>query len=211
MIKFLGPLTDHSTLLAAGVYAFLDTKAIGTSPNFRGLLQSVQINGDQKPSCFRFWYHIQTNLVVNAGKLNVWRKNALTGNLVLMWGLQNSVSNDWREASFLYQDYEPHQIVFEGIRGLGVSDIAIDDIHIIQGSECGFFPEIAKPTVTTSLTTTTPTTPLSTYTWVSQSNNDCNFELDFCAWANDASAKFEWKRAQGPTISPNTGKFHINN
>ena len=194
-------------MLAAGVYAFLDTKATGASPNFRGLLQSVQINGDQKPSCFRFWYHIQTVLAANAGKLNVWKKNAITGNLVLMWGIRNSVLSDWREASFLYQDFEPHQIVFEGVRGLGVSDIAIDDIHIIQGSECAFFPEIAKPIIST--VTTTVTTPMNTYTWVSQSTNDCNFETDFCNWINDASANFDWKRAQGPTISPNTGKIFI--
>ena len=169
------------------------------------MLESGQISGDQKPSCFRFWYYIQTALVVNAGKLNVWKKNALTGKSILMWGLQNSVLGEWREASFLYQDFEPHHMIFEGIRGLGVSDIAIDDIHIIQGSECAFFPEIARPIEITTSSSTTPSTPMSTYTWLSLSGYDCNFEVDFCTWTNDITANFNWKRSQGPTISPNTG------
>ena len=117
---------------------------------------------------------------------------------------------EWREGSFLYQDFEPHRMIFEGIRGLGVSDIAIDDIHILQGSECGFFPEIAKPEVMSTTVTTTTSTPLSTYTWLSQSNYDCNFEEDFCTWTNDPIANFPWKRARGPTISPNTGNNYFN-
>ena len=80
--------------------------------------------------------------------------------------------------------------IFERIRGLGVSDIAIDDIHIIQGSECAFIPEIARPIEIITSSSTTPSTPMRTYTWLSQSGYDCNFEVDFCTWTNDITANF---------------------
>ncbi len=184
----------------------MDTKTPGALPGWRGLLESEPLNGNEKPYCFRFWYHIQVAVAANAGKLNVWKKDVLNGNLVLIWSLKNSILSDWREASFTYQDYEPHRIIFEGIRGASVSDISIDDITILRGSECGFFPEIAKPSgVITDKLTTTTSKPLSTYTWLSQSEYDCNFEEDFCNWSNDKTAEFNWTRSQGPTISPNTG------
>ena len=125
-----------------------------------------------------------------------------------MWSLQNSPLYEWREASFTYQDFDAHRIIFEGIRGTAVSDIAIDDISFSKASECGFFPDVAKPngTVTNTVSTTRTTTKsFTTYTWLQQSDYDCNFENDFCSWSNDNTANFNWTRGKGPTPNFFTG------
>lgn len=89
--------------------------------------------------------------------------------------------------------------MLEGIRGRGFTgDIAIDDITYTVGA-CPVQPKEALPTMSTTspppVVTTRP--PKGAY--------DCDFESDFCGWAQDSAASFNWTRASGSTSSTNTG------
>lgn len=84
------------------------------------------------------------------------------------------------------------QIVFEGIKGTGVSgDIAIDDITYTYTS-CNVLPSIAVPP------TQPPTTPPPVI-------NNCTFEQGLCSWTNAKGDNFDWTRDRGGTASWNTG------
>lgn len=65
----------------------------------------------------------------NAGKLNVWIENIFNGRLDLLWSLEKSTNKQWREGLFSYQESETHRIIFEGVRGLEVSDIGLGKCH----------------------------------------------------------------------------------
>lgn len=94
-----------------------------------------------------------------------------------------------------------YQVVFEGIRGNSYQgDIAIDDITFTVGA-CVVLPHNAVPTLppTQGATTGPPTAP-------PPGKFDCNFEVDFCTWKQEAySDKFNWTRQSGRTSSTNTG------
>ena len=87
---------------------------------------------------------------------------------------------------------DPLQVVFEGVRGRGVSgDIAIDDITFAT-TRCSVVPSLAVPP------TPPPTTPPPVI-------NNCTFEGGFCSWKNLRGDNFDWTRSRGATSSWRTG------
>lgn len=88
--------------------------------------------------------------------------------------------------------HDPLQVVFEAVRGRGVSgDIAIDDITFTT-TRCSVVPSLAVPP------TPAPTTPPPVI-------NNCTFERGFCSWKNLRGDNFDWTRSRGGTSSWNTG------
>jgi hypothetical protein len=152
-----------------------------------------------------------SSTVSNTGDLNIYIYNTQTLSYTKMWTLSKSQGTSWKEGSFSYSASSTHKLVFEGVRALGIGDFALDDITLLESTDCAFFPSIATPvtgpttTVTSSTFSTTTRTTTTTYTWVQQSQYDCNFEVDFCQWKIDTTAKFNWTRKSGSTPSYLTG------
>lgn len=144
----------------------------------------------------------------------MWLLDLKTNNLNKIWSLSYSQGKDWREGRFNYTIGNKHQVIFEGIRGAGRGDIALDDLTI-SFSNCLFNPSeafvnITAPTTAPMLTTTRRLSN-TTYSWLGQSDYDCNFENGFCNWKNDLKADFNWTRADGSVynIFSNYGNIFI--
>ena len=153
--------------------------------------------------CVKFWYYMYSNLAGNLGRLNVWLYDIKTNQSQIIWKLEFSQAREWREGRISYNINDRHKIIFEGIKGPGRGDIAIDDITFSSATRCNLSPPEAAPdTVVTDVSTTTRLiTTLSTYNWNSVSEYDCNFENDYCLWTNDSTANFAWVRALASAIS----------
>lgn len=153
---------------------------------------------------------VTSNLVT----LNVWKLRLDTREKQLLWSLKNSQGNYWNEGRLSYTENAAHTIILEGIRGTSLGDIALDDIEILPSVTCNVYPINANPGGTTTQATTlfTRTLPLttstSTYMWNSQSEFDCNFEVDFCSWTNDTSGDYEWVRVQASSSGYSSGKIN---
>ncbi len=128
----------------------------------------------------------------------------------LLWSLSSSQGNSWKEARITYNTSYNHKIVFEGSKGNGRGDIAIDDISFISTSLCDNYPESASPsalktTITPEQTSvsTTPTRPTTTYSFVSQSEVDCDFNDGFCSWTTDPTTGRTWLLTNKPQSDNN--------
>jgi len=143
----------------------------------------------------------------NLGNLNVYLFDVSSNRTMLFWTLQYNQGKMWKEGRFSYATDQSHQIIFEGVKGAGWGDIALDDIVFIPSSACDLTPAQANPNQITTSTTSTSTRTTTT-TWQPQSIHDCSFENDFCEWENDLSADFPWKRNRGSILS-NSGIFNF--
>ncbi|CAF0741635.1 unnamed protein product, partial [Brachionus calyciflorus] len=203
---FTGPNYDHTLGNIDGRYALLNTQTPAQT-NWTGRLESEIIQGSSSPKCVKFWYHMRASISSYLGTLNVWKYKLDTKEKILLWTLRYAQGSDWNQGRVSYTEMSSHTIIFEGIRGTNLGDIALDDIEIVPSSGCNILPTTANPVLTTTISstlfTTTPTStiPLTTYIWNSQSEFDCNFELDFCSWTNDTTADYTWLRQNPSTFS----------
>lgn len=180
-------------------------------------MESQPLDYIQEDVCVRFWYYMYSNLANNLGTLNVYLFDINKNTSSLIWSLTYNQGSAWKEGTFSYRTTDKHKIIFEGLKGLGRGDIALDDISFIQSSVCSLNPSFAKPntTLTTLPTTTRLTTTTSSYIWNPQSEYDCNFEQDFCLWTNDSTADFDWVRTSqssfsNPSFSPQVDHTYQN-
>lgn len=151
-----------------------------------------------RSKCIKFFYFMYRDPEdTYSSTLNVKLLDIKTGTTTLLWSLRYSQGNSWKEGRLVYESSDQHQIIFEGVRGNGQGDIALDDIKFV--GICVFYPSEANPnaTVTTTLAPTiftTPTRPTTTYSFVSKTSVDCSFDADFCTWTNDPTADLNWTR-----------------
>jgi hypothetical protein len=126
----------------------------------------------------------------------------------LLWRLSGSQGGQWREARVGYASLSRHTIQFTGKKGPGRGDIALDDISFINSGACGLKPDVASPdlTTTTQELTTTSTKSTTTYSFVSQSDVDCDFNSGFCGWTDDPSSEQSWSITNN-SLSNNYGWF----
>lgn len=206
MIILSEHLLDHMLVLVNNLFQYdklcfyLSYNKVTDTPTqtgWIGRMESQPLDYVQLDVCVRFWYFMYSNLANNLGTLNVYLYDINTNSSNFIWSLSYSQGSMWREAYFSYRTNDKHRIIFEGIKGAGRGDIALDDITFTQASVCSLYPDYALPnaTLTTVSTTTRLTTTISTYIWNPQSEYDCNFEQDYCLWTNDSTADFEWVRA----------------
>ena len=91
----------------------------------------------------------------------MWLLDLKTNNLNKIWSLSYSQGKDWKEGRFNYTIGNKHQVIFEGIRGAGRGDIALDDLTI-SFSNCLFNPSEAFVNITAPTTASMLTTPYTT-------------------------------------------------
>ena len=132
-----------------------------------------------------------SSLSQNLGTLNVFAYDGQQNSSNYLWSLQYSQGKDWKEGKFTYRLEKKHQIIFEGIKGQGRGDIALDDITL-SFTNCGFGPSEAQ---LPNITTTTRSSTTRTYRPTGQ--NDCTFEQGLCIWKRSNDSDFDWMRVQG--------------
>ncbi|XP_043799535.1 uncharacterized protein LOC122718513 [Apis laboriosa] len=129
-----GPTHDH-TLGPGNEGYYLYIEASGRLQNDSARIISPIYNASYTDSgCFSFWYHMYGATI---GALNIYFKQE---NLLprLMFTKEGDQGNQWLHGIFnLPKAKKGFQIIIEGVRGSSyVSDIAVDDIAILQGDKC---------------------------------------------------------------------------
>ncbi|XP_052068054.1 uncharacterized protein LOC127707514 [Mytilus californianus] len=125
-----GPQHDHTTGSSNGHYIYLEgtDKPIGTKSELTST--TVKLDGT---FCFTFWYHMFGK---GMGTLNVYIKSG--NRSTKYWSQSGSQGDNWKFVKFDILSSKPYSIIFEGIRGdKFTSDIAIDDISLLQSSCSG--------------------------------------------------------------------------
>ncbi|XP_014610148.1 PREDICTED: uncharacterized protein LOC106790023 isoform X1 [Polistes canadensis] len=144
-----GPTHDH-TLGAGNEGYYLYIEASGRLVNDTARIISPLYNASLTESgCFSFWYHMYGAAI---GALRVYFKLETDTNPQLMFHKEGNQGNQWLHGIFTLPRVDKNfQLIIEGVRGMSyVSDIAVDDIAILQGKECD--------TNTSDISTTTMTT-----------------------------------------------------
>ncbi|CAK9811376.1 MAM and LDL-receptor class A domain-containing protein 2 (Fragment) [Anthophora plagiata] len=130
-----GPTHDH-TLGPGNDGYYLYIEASGRLINDTARIISPIYNASYTDSgCFSFWYHM---FGATMGTLNIYFKPEKDLVPRLMFKKEGDQGNQWLHGMFnLPKAEKGFQIIIEGVRGEGyVSDIAIDDLAILQGDKC---------------------------------------------------------------------------
>jgi hypothetical protein len=130
------------------------------------------------------------------GELNVYSNVSRT--VSLLWTQSGNKDKMWLNARIPIQSAKSFRLSLEAVRGkAAASDIAIDDLDMIDGLSCVLNPLDAAPgdraTTAVPPTTTTQTVPVST-------GFDCNFESGSCLYKTVG-----WTRARGSTSVTDAG------
>ncbi|XP_048507333.1 MAM and LDL-receptor class A domain-containing protein 1-like [Athalia rosae] len=130
-----GPSHDH-TLGAGnnGYYMYIEAtdKIENSTARLMSPLYSANLTAE---GCFSFWYHMYGTTI---GTLNVYFKAEGEADRKLMFTKSGNQGNQWWHGFFhLPRENTSFQLIMEGVRGAGyISDIAVDDVAILQGTEC---------------------------------------------------------------------------
>nr|XP_012148153.1 PREDICTED: MAM and LDL-receptor class A domain-containing protein 2-like isoform X3 [Megachile rotundata] len=130
-----GPTHDH-TLGPGNDGYYLYIEASGRLENDTARIISPIYNASYTDDgCFSFWYHMFGGTI---GALNVYFKAEKDPWPRLMFSKEGDQGNQWFHGIFnLPKAEKGFQIIIEGVRGKNyVSDIAIDDVAILQGDKC---------------------------------------------------------------------------
>ncbi|XP_076625702.1 uncharacterized protein LOC143344033 isoform X1 [Colletes latitarsis] len=130
-----GPTHDH-TLGKGNDGYYLYIEASGRLVNDTARIISPIYNASYtEAGCFSFWYHMYGATI---GILNVYFKAEKDNTPRLMFTKEGNQGNQWIHGTFnLPKAEKGFQIIIEGVRGNSyVSDIAIDDVAILQGDKC---------------------------------------------------------------------------
>ncbi|XP_058795979.1 MAM and LDL-receptor class A domain-containing protein 2-like isoform X2 [Phymastichus coffea] len=130
-----GPTHDH-TLGANydGYYLYIEASGRLVNDAAR-IISPLYPSNLTESGCFSFWYHMYGSTI---GSLNVYFKLENEQPPKLMWTKQGNQGNQWLRGLFALPAVNTSfQVIIEGVRGTSyVSDIAIDDLAILQGDEC---------------------------------------------------------------------------
>ncbi|XP_047540805.1 uncharacterized protein LOC125073797 isoform X2 [Vanessa atalanta] len=141
-----GPSYDHTYGQGgSGYYMYIESTSRLENDTAR-LVSPVYESALSKNSCFSFFYHMYGN---SSGGLRVYQKPDILSlqtlislkpdeNKYILFEKWGNLGNFWFSAVVPLTDLETNfQIVIEGIRGSSfTSDIAIDDVAILQGDNC---------------------------------------------------------------------------
>eukprot|EP00795_Rhopilema_esculentum_P012712 gene12712-3431_t len=202
-----GPRIDHTTGTGAGYYAFIESSAPRRTGD-KAVLTSMEFPATTGGGrCISFWYHMYGSSI---GTLNIFQKT-LVGTTVtgtrLLWQLKGNQGNTWLQGRIPLTFNTNYQIMIEAIRGTSFSgDIAVDDIEFTQGS-CAFTPYAALPPGVSTPAPTPSVTPSRGPT-AGNTGFDCNFELGWCTYTTNSSARFRFLKHKGNTASAGTGPHY---
>ncbi|KOC65100.1 MAM domain-containing glycosylphosphatidylinositol anchor protein 1, partial [Habropoda laboriosa] len=130
-----GPTHDH-TLGPGNDGFYLYIEASGRLENDTARIISPIYNASYTESgCFSFWYHMYGATV---GALNIYFKPEKDLVPRQLFHKEGDQGNQWLHGMFNFPKVDKgFQIIIEGVRGTNyVSDIAIDDLAILQGEKC---------------------------------------------------------------------------
>ncbi|XP_043477391.1 MAM and LDL-receptor class A domain-containing protein 2-like isoform X1 [Leptopilina heterotoma] len=130
-----GPTYDH-TLGPGNDGHYLYIEASGRLVNDTARIMSPIYNSSlTRYGCFSFWYHMYGDTI---GALRVYFKQETESKAKLMFNKEGNQGNQWINEVFRLPETDNNfQIIIEGIRGSNyVSDIAVDDVAILQENEC---------------------------------------------------------------------------
>ncbi|XP_008560239.1 uncharacterized protein LOC103580309 [Microplitis demolitor] len=147
-----GPTYDH-TLGAGNDGYYLYIEASGRLVNDTARIISPLYNASYTDSgCFSFWYHMYGGTI---GALRVYFKEESIETPKIMFEKLGNQGNRWLHGLFdLPKTNSSFQIIIEGVRGTSyVSDLAIDDVAILQAEECTQAKKIDSDTTARSVTT----------------------------------------------------------
>ncbi|CAM4606866.1 unnamed protein product [Lepidochelys olivacea] len=146
-----GPSYDHTT----GDGYFIYLQASEASSGAVAHLQSPVCSANG-PHCFRFWYHMYG--VAHTMALRVYVAEDAASHLV--WSETGNKGDRWNLAEVTVYSGGNMQILLEGQRGEDFrSDVAVDDVSLING----YCPGDGPPTtVSTTSTTSTPSVGTTT-------------------------------------------------
>ncbi|CAL7938754.1 unnamed protein product [Xylocopa violacea] len=123
----LGPEND-------GYYLYIEASSKLVNDTAR-IISPIYNASYTESGCFSFWYHMYGATV---GALRVYFKQEQASLPRLMFSKEGDQGNQWLHGLFSLPKAERgFQIIIEGVRGSSyVSDIAIDDVAILQGDKC---------------------------------------------------------------------------
>nr|XP_054757011.1 MAM and LDL-receptor class A domain-containing protein 1-like [Lytechinus pictus] len=182
-----GPLYDHTIgSTGSGYYVYIE----GSSPQIAGdtaKLQSPVYTTDGNDVCFTFWFNMYGTQVADLRLYKYDLSSGTTNSADLVWLLYGQQSTDqthWIQGQVALNG--EFTLEFWGVVGVGFySDIAIDDILVVQGT-CDVLPPEADPNQ------------------VGQGIS-CSFDGTICTWTQDINDQFDWLLASGSTPSVDTG------
>ncbi|CAM2119228.1 unnamed protein product [Caretta caretta] len=146
-----GPSYDHTT----GDGYFIYLQASEASSGAVAHLQSPVCSANG-PHCFRFWYHMYG--VARTMALRVYVAEDAAPRLV--WSETGNKGDRWNLAEVTVYSGGNMQILLEGQRGEDFrSDVAVDDVSLINGYCPG---DVSPTTVSTTSTTSTPSVGTTT-------------------------------------------------
>ncbi|KAG7200897.1 hypothetical protein KM043_003260 [Ampulex compressa] len=130
-----GPTHDH-TLGAGNDGHYLYIEASGRiADNVARIISPLYNASLTDAGCFSFWYHMYGMTI---GALRVYFQDELDRVPRLAFSKTGNQGNRWIHGIFdLPKAVKSFQIIIEGVRGSNyISDIAIDDVAILQNEEC---------------------------------------------------------------------------
>ncbi|XP_076294249.1 uncharacterized protein LOC143215740 [Lasioglossum baleicum] len=131
-----GPTHDHTLGHGNdGFYLYIEASGRLVNDTAR-IVSPIYKASYTEAGCFSFWYHMYGATI---GTLNIYFKPEKEDNTPqLMFSKAGNQGNYWLNGIFnLPKAEKGFQIIIEGVRGSSyVSDIAIDDVAILQGDKC---------------------------------------------------------------------------
>ncbi|XP_076643963.1 uncharacterized protein LOC143354096 [Halictus rubicundus] len=130
-----GPTYDHTLGHGNdGFYLYIEASGRLVNDTAR-IVSPIYKASYTEAGCFSFWYHMYGATI---GALNIYFKPEKDNTPQLMFSKAGNQGNYWLHGIFnLPKAEKGFQIIIEGVRGSSyVSDIAIDDVAILQGDNC---------------------------------------------------------------------------
>ncbi|CAF3694948.1 unnamed protein product, partial [Didymodactylos carnosus] len=193
-----GPGTDHTTLTRDGYYMLMD-RAI-TTQDKKAQLESELISSSDGVKCLT-WYQFTRG--ITAAKLNILVRDPNTNKMITLFTQDEPDGDAW-----VYHEYtllpnmtqsQTYTIVFEGVVGSKVGDIALDDIRTTNGKCAGVTPPTGQYRCLNG--TIIPVTKVCDFVIDCAGGDDekrcadCTFENnEVCGWRANSSGSFTWQR-----------------
>nr|XP_054757010.1 MAM and LDL-receptor class A domain-containing protein 2-like [Lytechinus pictus] len=179
-------MTVKSLMSTMRYYVYIE----GSLPQIAGdtaKLQSPVYTTDGNDVCFTFWFNMHGTQVADL-RLYKYELSSGTANpadlVWLLYGQQSTDQTHWIQGQVALNG--EFTLEFWGVVGVGFySDIAIDDILVVQGT-CDVLPPEADPNQVGR-------------------GISCSFDGTICTWTQDINDQFDWLLASGSTPSVDTG------
>ncbi|XP_072182118.1 MAM and LDL-receptor class A domain-containing protein 1-like [Diadema setosum] len=179
-----GPTFDHTLGTGFGYFVFIEASGRRQGDYAWLLSEHFEPTGAR---CMEWWYHMYGQ---GMGTLNVYTQTEGTEPLLLST-VSGNQGNVWLLGKANVAATSNFWVIFEAVVGYNyTSDVSLDDLYLHEGMCAITMKPITQPP------------PPATYP---PNVHDCDFEMDFCNWTQDASNDFNWTRASGATDSAGTG------